>query len=124
MACDTLPSFESTFVNALECIRDEFISPDTKAVSAGQQLCKQIVAFIDEHYNDASLSTSAVGSYFDKSGPYLSRLFTDLHGCSIAAYITTVRIRESKVLSNKRPVCRSYKRGLRLLVSIYVYSFV
>ena len=98
MACDTLPSFESTFVNALECIRDEFISPDTKAVSAGQQLCKQIVAFIDEHYNDASLSTSAVGSYFDKSGPYLSRLFTDLHGCSIAAYITTVRIRESKVL--------------------------
>ena len=66
-----------------------------------QQLCMRIKAYIDESFGDPALGISAVGSRFEMSGAYLSRLFADTVGSTIAAYITSVRIENAKKMLKK-----------------------
>ena len=66
-----------------------------------RQLCQRIKAYIDESFGDPALGISAVGSKFEMSGAYLSRLFADTIGSTIAAYITSVRIENARKMLKK-----------------------
>ena len=101
MVCDTLPSFEIAFQDTIERMKSAYAEGDAVVMGRSQQLCMRIKAYIDESFGDPALGISAVGSRFEMSGAYLSRLFADTVGSTIASYITSVRIENAKKMLKK-----------------------
>jgi len=96
--CDSLPTFREALIDILETLPETEAESSSSDSSRNSRLCNQIRSFIDENFADPSLSVSSVGAHFDMSGQYLSRLFQNDSGISIAAYISGIRIRHAKIL--------------------------
>jgi two-component system response regulator YesN len=62
------------------------------------RLYYKICQYIDDHYNDNSLSLSSMADHFQISLQYLSTFFKKHSGENITDYIATIRIREAKKL--------------------------
>lgn len=68
---------------------------------AMQQLVEEISSFIEDHYTDANLNVTMIGSHFDRKATYLSKLFKDYAGEGLLDRINKVRIDKSKQLLKK-----------------------
>lgn len=97
--CDNLPEFNDSMAAALSKIRssvDE--SSNVQTVGLDEEICNQIVAYINEHLSDCDLCPDMVGKHFSRSGQYLSKQFKLVKGITIAAQISDSRIELVKKL--------------------------
>ena len=63
---------------------------------------QQAVQYINDHYNDSSLSIDSIADVFSVSSPYMGKLIRDQLGCSFVDYLDGIRIEKAKEL-----LCRS-----------------
>lgn len=79
------------------------ISSSRKLSGAGQNIRKDIDNYILENYMDANLCISSIGSHFNMSPSYLSKLYKAQSGQSILDAINKVRIDKAKqILADKK----------------------
>ena len=64
--------------------------------SKTQNLCEQIIAYIQSQYWDTELSMETIGRQVHMSPYYVSKLFKAEHGISVPSYIANVRIENAK----------------------------
>lgn len=64
--------------------------------SKTQDLCEQIIAYIQSQYWDTELSMESIGRQVHMSPYYVSKLFKAEHGISVPSYIANVRIENAK----------------------------
>ena len=63
---------------------------------------QQAIQYINDHYNDSSLSIDSIADVFSVSSPYMGKLIRDQLGCSFVDYLDGIRIEKAKEL-----LCRS-----------------
>ena len=61
-------------------------------------LVPHIIEYIRVHYTEASLDATSIGSYFDRSSYYISKIFKSATGESPTTYIARLRIENAKSL--------------------------
>lgn len=60
------------------------------------EMCRQALAYIEEHYRDSDLSVAMLGESLNVSSVYLSKAFKKKYEVTILNYIAQVRIRNAK----------------------------
>lgn len=65
-------------------------------------LKKEIIQFVEKHYHNKNLSPDLIASYLNRNKAYLCRIFRDIKGIGISAYIKYYRVKIAKEhMSNK-----------------------
>lgn len=66
--------------------------------SADTRLREALIAYIDEHITDASLSVTGIAAHFDFSEKYISQFFREQMNVTLSGYITTKRMERACAL--------------------------
>ncbi|RAV00219.1 AraC family transcriptional regulator [Paenibacillus sp. YN15] len=94
-ACETLAEAESEFGRIFRTVDERMnVNRDGRVAS----LIGDATRFIDQNYRNKALSTNMVADHFQLTAAYLGKLFRETNSCSIAEYITEVRMKEAASL--------------------------
>ena len=85
--CDTLPWFRHAAVRFLELAQKKYT-----ANHSDNNLCAQVLKYLDDNYSDSSLGVGTLDQKFGVTSAYLSERFRTHTGQSIPDYLTNVRI--------------------------------
>ena len=86
----TIENFREYFNRRMQDIRQEYLEHHI-VKSLGQN----ILEYIDTHYNDINLGVNEIGSYFDLSPAYCSKIFRQETNQSLLESINNTRIKKS-----------------------------
>ncbi|NGP45293.1 AraC family transcriptional regulator [Bacillaceae bacterium SIJ1] len=73
-------------------------SVEQQKENRSQQLKKELLQYIQDHYKDNDLSLEAVARHFQLSVPYLSKFFKEQTGETFTQYVVSLRIAQVKKL--------------------------
>ncbi|GIP35000.1 helix-turn-helix domain-containing protein [Paenibacillus sp. J2TS4] len=90
-------------VEALEPIMIEFCDRvceyvDKHKESKNMALLDQLVAYVDQHYQEPTISLDQIAGEFGFSSSYLTRFFKNQTGDSLMRYVDQIRMNEAKLL--------------------------
>lgn len=91
MSKESLKEFEDELISILNMLYHE-----EHSVVGADEMCKQAVHYIEEHYMDTELSVSMLGEILETNSAYLSKVFKKKYDVTILNYIAQIRIRMAK----------------------------
>ncbi|MDI3508418.1 MAG: two-component system, response regulator YesN [Clostridiales bacterium] len=95
LECQTVEQMHDTIKNIYECICC-YITDNRK--SHNVELCKRIITYIEDHYDDVNLGVATIAEYFKLNPSYLSYFFKEQTDQNMTDYINSVRLRKAKEL--------------------------